>query len=77
MVAFSNCKHYRCFPEFEEKGLTKCGVLWLLRSHPAFEASRQGPGPPEESATGQKVLTAQWHAQTIVGREESADFLGP
>lgn len=46
----------RCFPQ--EKGLTKCGVLWLLRSQPAFEAPRQGPGPTEKAAAGQEVLTA-------------------
>lgn len=76
-VACYSCKPCWCFPEVEERGLTKCGVLWLLRNQPAFEASGQGPEPTEKSAAGQEVLTAQWHAQTIVGGEESADFSGP
>lgn len=49
--------------------MTKCDVLWLLRSQPAFEASRQGPEPTGQSAEGQEVLTAQWHAQTTVTGE--------
>ena len=64
-VIFHNCKLHWCFPEFEDKRLTKC-VLWLLRSQPAFEASGQGPEPTGKSATGQEVLTAQRHAQTAV-----------
>lgn len=45
--------------------MTKCDVLWLLRSQPAFEASRQGPEPTGQSAKGQEVLAAQWLAQTV------------